>query len=447
MGRIAHCGKWFCLLQYRKCVLMYMERDASNMQRRTLNREMLLFFILITAAALGNGLSDSIYSNYFKEVYQVTTAQRGFIEFPRELPGMLCALVIASLSMLGDLKASLIAQVLACGGLTALGIFTPSFGGMLVFLFINSMGMHMFMPLQDSIGMALAEPNQVGRRMGQYASAKTAVGFLAGLIVFFGFRSGTFTFSTPIKAVFLLGSASFLIAIAASLLLIRRVGPQPTTVRRFKLLFRKQYRYFYFLTILHGVQKQIAFVFGSWVIIELLRKGADIMSLLLIASSFLGIFFMRWVGHWMDKFGIKRMMYVDALSFIVVYVLYGFVVWGITSRVLPEGSWPVMVVYALFVLDRLSMQIGIVKSIYLRSIAVNDEEITATLSTGISLDHIVAILAAQLSAVIWVQLGAQWVFFIAAFLSLGNLFVAWRLPDDKKAAGRAVEPAPGAIEA
>jgi MFS family permease len=156
---------------------------------------------------------------------------------------------------------------------------------------------------------------------------------------------------------------------------------------------------------------------------------------------------MRWVGHWMDKYGIKRMMYLDALSFIFVYVLYGLVVWGIVSHVLPENSWPVMVVYALFVLDRLSMQIGVVKSLYLRSIAVNDEEITATLSTGISLDHIVAILAAQLSAAIWVQWGAQWVFFIAAFLSLGNLFVAWRLPPDRKAAALADESAGDAAEA
>ncbi len=410
------------------------ERDARNMQRRTMRRDMALFFILITAAALGNGLSDAIYANYFKEAYQVTTVQRGFIEFPRELPGMLCALVIASLSAWGDLKASLVAQVLACVGLTALGIFTPSFGVMLLFLFINSMGMHLFMPLQDSIGMALAEPNQVGRRMGQYASAKMAMGCVAGIIVFFGFRAGAFSFTTPVKTVFLLGSAAFIVAIGASLLLIRHVGPRPPAQRRFKLLFRRQYRYYYMLTILHGVQKQIAFVYGSWVVVQLLSKGADIMSLLIIASSFMGIFFMHWVGRWMDKFGIRRMMFADALSFIVVYVLYGFLVWGITSRVLPGAGWPVMVVYSLFVLDRLSMQLGIVKSIYLRSIALNDEEITATLSTGISLDHIVAILAAQLSAVVWDQWGPQWVFFIAAILSLGNLFVAFKLPSEKKAA-------------
>lgn len=422
-------------------------KGMCAMQSQGMRREMLLFFILISAAALGNGLSDSIYANYFKDAYQVTTTQRGFIEFPRELPGMLCALVIASLSAWGDLKASLVAQVLACAGLTALGLFSPSFGVMLIFLFINSMGMHLFMPLQDSIGMALAEPDQVGRRMGQYASVKTTVGFLAGLIVFFGFRSGAFSFTTPIKTVFLLGAASFLVAIITSLVLVRTAAPQQRSFGRFRLLLRKEYKLYYFLTVLHGVQKQIAYVYGTWVVVRLLSKGADIISLLLIASSFLGIFFMRYVGRWMDKFGIKRMMYTEALSFICVYTLYGFVVWGITQSVLPEAGWPVMMVYGLFVLDRLSMQLGIVKSLYLRSIALNEEEITATLSTGISLDHVVAIIAAQLSAIVWDQWGPQWVFFIAAFLSLGNLFVAWRLPSGKKAANPMEEPAPGAAEA
>ena len=398
------------------------------MQTRKISREMLLFFILISAAALGNGLSDSVYSNYFKEAYNVTATQRALIEAPRELPGLLCALIIASLSMLGDIKISMIAQVLSCVGLMALGLFTPSYGVMLIFLFINSMGMHLFMPLSESIGMSLAEPGQVGRRFGQYASLKMAFGFAAGLLVFFGFRLGWFSFKAPVNLLFLIGAAAFAVAIFAAALMLKRENAIKPVRMRTRLVFRKQYRFFYLLTMLHGVQKQIAYVFGAWVIVDLLLKGADVMSLLLIAVSFISIFFMRAIGRWIDRFGIKRMMYVDALTFIVIYVIYGFVVWGITAKVLPGSGWPVMTVYALFVLDRLSMQIGVVKSLYLRQIAVTKEEITNVLSTGISLDHIVSILAAQLSGFIWTVWGPQWVFFLAAFFSLGNLFVAWRIP-------------------
>ncbi|MDD3109928.1 MAG: MFS transporter [Eubacteriales bacterium] len=394
------------------------------------NWDMLLFFILISAAALGNGMSDSVYSNYFKEAYHVTATQRALIEVPRELPGLLCALIIASLSMLGDIKISVIAQVLSCLGLMVLGLFSPTYGVMLIFLFINSMGMHLFLPLSDSIGMALAEPGHVGRRFGQYASLKMVFGFLAGLLVFFGFRLGWFSFRAPVNLLFLLGAGAFGIAVVAAALLLKRETALKPVRSRTRLVFRRRYRFFYLLTMLHGVQKQVANVFGAWVIVDLLLKGADIMSLLLITVSFISIFFMRAIGRWIDRFGIKRMMYVDALTFIGIYTVYGFVVWGITAKVLPGAGWPVLTVYALFVLDRLSMQIGVVKSLYLKQIAVTAEEITSVLSTGISLDHVVSILAAQLSGFIWMIWGPQWVFFLAAFFSLGNLIIAWRIPKE-----------------
>ncbi len=390
-------------------------------------KDLLLYFVMISAVALGNGLSDSVYSNYFKETYRVTAMQRAFIEFPRELPGLLCALAISALSLLGDAKTAFIAQVSACAGLTALGLFTPSFGVMLIFLFVNSMGMHLFLPLSDSMGMALAEPGQLGRRVGQYYSLKMTFGFVAGLTVFFGFRFGAFSFHTGHNLLFLLGASAFFIAAVAAALLVKQGSTAACRLERTRLVLRKRYAFYYLLTMLNGVQKQIAIVFGSWVIVDLLLKKADVMSLLLITASFISIFFMRAIGRWIDRFGVKRMLYVDALTFIFVYVAYGFVVWGIVGGALPGAGWPVFLIYALFVLDRLSMQVGVVKSVYLRSIALSQAEVTATLSMGTSLDHAVSILAAQFSGFIWTFWGPQWVFFMAAFFSLGNLLVAWRV--------------------
>jgi len=392
--------------------------------------EILMFFILISAVALGNGLSDGVYSNYFKEVYHITAFQRGFIEFPRELPGLLCALVIGILGFLGDLRVAFIAQVLAVIGVTMLGLFTPTFGVMLIFLFINSMGMHLFMPLSDAVGMSLAEPNQIGRRMGQYSSVRAVFSLISALLVFFGFRTGFFAFNTSIKWIFIVSAGAFVCAAIMAVIMIRRIKPQKSAPRRIKLVLRKQYRYYYLLTILHGVQKQIAFVYGTWVIVDLLLKKADTLALLTIVVGFISIFFYTKLGRWMDQFGIKRMMYVDALSFIGVYVIYGFVVWGITSGIIPNQGLSIWIVYLLFVLDRLSMQIGMVNSIYLRSISWDKDEVTSTLSMGISLDHLVSILAALAGGYVWSLWGSQWVFFFAAAFSLGNLFVAYRVQPD-----------------
>ncbi len=402
-------------------------------QKRGISMSMFLFLLLIGAAAFGNGFSDAVYSNFYKDAYDVTAQQRAFIEFPRELPGVVCVFLIGALSFIGDLKIAFIAQILACVGVTVLGLITPSFSVMLLFLFTNSLGMHVFMPLQDSIGMALAEPDKVGKRMGEYASLKVAISFISAIIVFFGFRFGFFTFKTDVKVIFLIAAFMFFVAILLSVALMRQAKIDKVLLkpekRKFKIVFRKRYKYYYLLTILHGVQKQIAYVFGSWVIIDLLLKGADVMSLLMITSSFIGIFFLRKVGQWMDGLGIKFMMYVDALSFIIIYTIYGFVVWGIAESLIPTSGISVIFVYCLFVLDRLSMQMGIVKSVYLKSIVQDNSEVTSVLSTGLSLDHCVAIIAAQISGFIWDGFGPQWVFFLAAFFSLGNLFVAYSIKE------------------
>ena len=395
------------------------------MQFRRMSRDMLLFFFVVALAALGNGLSDSVYANYFRDAYQVTAEQRAFIELPRELPGMLCMLVVALLAGLGDVRTALVAQLLAALGLLALGLLTPSFSVMLIFLFINSMGMHLFMPLQESIGMALAEPGQLGRRVGQYASVRMGVGFAAGLMVFFGFRSGLFSFKTPIKLTFLIGAGAFLLAALAVLMMSRRVDGMSRPKGR--IVFRKAYRWYYLLTLLYGVQKQIAYVFGSWFIVDVLMKGADLMSLLMIIASFISIFFTRLLGHLIDRWGVRRMLLVNSLAFIFVYILYGLVVYGIQISLLPAAGIGSFIIYTLFVTDRLSMQMSVVKSVYLQSIAVSPEEITNALSTGISLDHLVSIVAALVLGQVWKLWGPQWVFFLAAFLSLGNLFVAFKV--------------------
>ena len=152
----------------------------------------------------------------------------------------------------------------------------------------------------------------------------------------------------------------------------------------------------------------------------------------MIVVTFISIFFLSRLGRWMDRYGIKKMMYLDALTFIIIYIIYGFVVLGIVEGVLPDHGWSVGFIYLLYICDRLSMQIGMVNSIYLKSIAVNPEEITATLSTGISLDHFVSITAALAGGVVWATWGSHWVFFLAAVFSLGNLYVAIKVQPEKE---------------
>ena len=392
-----------------------------------MTKEMKIFFAILALTALGLGLSNDILSNYFKEVYNVDTVRRGIIEIPRELPGLLCIFIISSLAFLGDIRLALLSQVLSMIGLLLLGSITPPFTIMLIFIFINSTGMHMFFPLQDSIGVSLIKEKNLGKRMGQYKGVFTAFSMVAGIIVFTGFRTGFFTFNKPVKVVFLISGFVFLIAVVLFIYLQKLLKTPLKKREKIKLVFHKEYKFYYILIIMHGLQKQIVAVFAPWVLIELLNKKADTLAMLGILGAFTGIFFMPAIGRWLDKYGVKRMLYVDALSFIGIYIAYGFFSAGFASGKFSAVGIPVIIFFILIILDRMSMQMGMIKNVYLFSIAKSQTDITQTLSLGISMDHVVSIIAASIGGVVWVAFGPQYIFFVAALLSLVNLAVAKKI--------------------
>jgi len=406
---------------------------------KNMNRGVLIYFCMIALTALGFGLSNDIISNYFKDAYNVTAYQRGLIEFPRELPGVLCLFVVAGLSFLSDIRKAMIAQILSIIGITILGFLTPPFAVMLIFIFINSLGNHLFFPLQDSIGISLIKDGNIGKRMGQYKGVSTAFAMLASIMVFIGFRVGFFSFTVPTKWIFIM-AAVFLMAALILLFVLERVNKEPIRSKNSKIrfIFRKQYNYYYILVIMFGVQKQMMLVYGPWVLIDLLNKKADTLAILGIIGSFAGIFFIPAVGRWLDRFGIKKLLYADALSFIGVYLLYGLICAGFITGKFGMAGFPVILVYILSIVDRMSMQMGIVRTVYLRSILVKESDLMPTLSLGQSMDHIISIACAYLGGIIWSLFGAQYVFFLVSALSFVNLYVAKKV--------QIQEPAPSLVE-
>jgi len=389
--------------------------------------ELKLYLAAIALTALALSFTSDPISNYFKDAYRATAYQRGLIEFPRELPGVLTTFVIALLAGFSDIRIAIIAQTLGIIGITALGLSTPPFTIMLVFLFVNSLGQHLFMPLQDSIGMNLVRKGKLGTRMGQFKGVTTAFQMLGAIVVFAGFRFGLFSFTARVKWVFIVGAA--LLACVAVLLvaLDRRLKSERIVHERTRFVFRKEYGLYYTLVVMFGVQKQIMLVYGPWVIIELLGKGADTIALLGILGAGVGILFIPALGRWLDRFGIKAMLFADALSFIGVYVLYGVVSGAYALGSLATTGWPVLLAYAIFVLDRMSTQMGLIRTVYLRTIALDPADVTPTLSLGLSLDHTVSILCAFAGGIVWTVAGPQWLFYLAAALSLVNLWVAFRV--------------------
>ncbi len=134
-------------------------------------REPLLFFTLVVClSAIAGGLGSATFSNYFKGSIMWTVPREGSLKYQRESPGVLCALIISALAGFSDIGIAAVSQVLVMVGLMVMGAFSPSYGMMMIFLFIQSLGMHLFMPLNDAISMDLAREGEVGKTLGNFKS-------------------------------------------------------------------------------------------------------------------------------------------------------------------------------------------------------------------------------------------------------------------------------------
>ena len=401
-----------------------------------IEKAVLLFLAISAFYGLAMGLSDSVMANYFKEAYRVDAQQRGFIEFPRELPGVVSIIAIAAVAPFGMIKGARVTIMLFFAGILTLALIRPGFSSMLAILFVFSLGMHMFIPFNDSIGISLAVKGSAGKMLGRFRSMTMAFIMVAGLIVFFGFRSGLFSFETPVT-VFILSAAAALTVIIL-FTAMKKVMPAEIqfvntsesrsfiqNVKR-NFVFRKQYARYYVICALFGGRKQIMFVYSPWVLIELLGFKADSISILAIIGSLIGIFFMPVVGRLIDRHGTRKVMIAEALAFIMIYVAY-----GLLSRwVNAQGGTVVLVgiamllVYLLNIIDRMSAQFAMVRALYMQSIAINKEDVTPSLTVGMAIDHVVAIVGSLVCGTVWYVWGPEYVFVIAGVMSLLNLIVA-----------------------
>jgi hypothetical protein len=139
------------------------------------------------------------------------------------------------------------------------------------------------------------------------------------------------------------------------------------------------------------------------------------------------------VGRWTDRFGPGRIMIVETAAFLLIYMGYGFISVGVAGgRLFGFGTFVGLAV-VVNLIDRMTIQFGMVRSVYMRSIAITPEDVTPTLASGMAIDHIVSIVSAMLSGIIWSAFGPQYVFVFAGILAFANMMVATRIRKDEVA--------------
>jgi len=384
----------------------------------TSRRHLLLLLGALAAFAFTSGVAETIFNNLLSERYGITATGRGWLEFPRELPGFLVAAGVGALAMIA--REPLMAA--AATGLVALGLAglahaSPTRGAMIAFMVVWSSGVHILIPVQGTLALRFAEGRQRGRLIGRLGGIGNIAVIAGCVLVWILWRMGARNYALLLTIAAGAGAIGMVLFAFLRPPALRLPAVHPP--RRF--LFRRQYVLFYVLDLLFGARKQVFLTFGPWVIVKVFGGEPDIFAKLWILAHIIGIPAKPLIGWAVDRFGERAVLVVDAALEIAVCLTYAF-----AGSILAAGA-ALWVVCAAYVLDQLLFAMQMARTTYLDKIAVEPDDITPTLSLGVSINHAVAMTIPILGGWAWSRHGYPSVFLFAAGVALMSLVAATRI--------------------
>ena len=371
----------------------------------------LLLCILISG--LSYGLYKGMLDNYLAEVVKMGEMDRGITEFFRELPGIALVFILAVFYMLSAetlFKAG--AVIMLCGmGMHAILPDTKVLATLAICIF--SLGEHIQLGMKNTLSLQYAKPGKGGAAQGAQNSVNQ-IGTLVGYLVIMGAFS-LFGKQDLYKLFFGLAAVLAAVSMVCSL---KITGKSATDKNKRRFYFHKKYTKYYMLEMFYGARKQVFFTFGPYVLILFYGANAAMISFLFAVSAVACFFAAPLVGRIIDKVGYKTVMVTDTLILVIVCFFYGF-----AHHLFPKNV-AFIVCCVNYVLDAIISLASMASNVYVQDLADNPDETKATISTGVSINHVITIFIALFGGWIWQTLGIEMLFIISAVLGLCNSLYA-----------------------
>ncbi len=367
------------------------------------------FLISVVITGLSYGLYKGMLDNFLAEVVGMGEMDRGVTEFFRELPGVLLIFILAAFFMLSAETLYKIGALIMLVGLAMNALLPPTKVLAVLAICIYSLGEHIQLGMKSTITLNYAKEGCGGTALG-IQSAMNQIGTLAGyLAVVLAFS--VFVKNQPYNVFFII--AAVLAGISA-IYSMRITGKSETDSTKRRFYFHKKYNKYYMLEMFYGARKQVFITFGPYVLILFYGANAATISLLFAITAVVGFLLSPFVGKIIDKVGYKVVMVTDTLILVIVCFFYGF-----AHRIFPMHI-AFLVCCANYVLDSIISMASMASNIYVQELSDNPEEMKATISTGVSINHVISIFIALFGGWIWKTLGIELLFIISAMLGLCN---------------------------
>jgi predicted MFS family arabinose efflux permease len=380
-------------------------RVGRNMYRTVLRQPMFRYLMVLTiCSTVGLQTWRTLFNNFAADVVGLEGSHIGMIQSVREVPGFLALLVVYVLLVIREHRLSALSVLFLGLGVAATGFF-PSYAGLLLTTMVFSLGFHYYETTNQSLTLQYFDqqtsPWVIGKLRAFAAASNIAVGAVIWIAKPWISFQGLFT-------------GVGLMIVAASLWAFAQEPTQPgLPPQHKKMIFRRRYSLYYFLTFMSGARRQIFMAFAVFLLVTRFGFSVREVTLLFVVNNIINYFTGPLIGKAIIRFGERRVLSLEYGGLILVFMGYA----------LTQSPW---VAGLLYLIDHLFFNFSIAIQTYFQKIA-DPRDTAPSMAVGFTINHIAAVLLPAVGGLLW-MVDYRIPFVAGAAMSLVSLLASQRIP-------------------
>ncbi|MBW2475164.1 MAG: MFS transporter [Deltaproteobacteria bacterium] len=368
-------------------------------------RPMLRFLIVQTAASVvGLQCWMILFNNFAVEVADLDGLQVGIIGSVREIPGFLALLAVFVMLVIREHRLSAL-SIIFLGLGTALTGLLPSFSGLIITTLIMSFGFHYYETTNQSLTLQYFSTAISPLIFGRLRSLAAATSIVVGLLLYL--MGMVFSY----KVMFL--TIGGLVVAAGIWGLLQDPTHKQVAPQHRKMIFRRRYSLYYFLTFMAGARRQIFIAFSVYLLVKVFHFTVTEITLLFVVNNAINFVLSPAIGRAIVRFGERWILSIEYGGLIGVFLVYAFT----DSKLL---------VVAMYILDHILFNFAIAIRTYFQKVA-DTADIAPSMAVGFTINHIAAVVMPAIGGALW-MIDYRIPFVTGALLSLISLLAVQRIP-------------------
>ncbi|MBC8432707.1 MAG: MFS transporter [Desulfobacterales bacterium] len=335
--------------------------------------------VLTISSSIGLQTWRTLFDNFAVKAAGLDGNHIGVIQSVREIPGFLALLAVFAIMLIKEHRLSALSILVLGIGVAVTGLF-PSYSGLLFTTLIMSFGFHYYETTNQSLTLQHFDKQTSPWVFGKLRSQAAASNITIGIIIYF------IAPILPFAQIYLL-IGGFIIAAGCwgffQNPVDRNIVPQHK-----KMIFRKKYWLFYFLTFMSGARRQIFVAFAVFLLVKKFQFTVQEITILFVINNLANYFLSPLVGKGIIRFGERKILSLEYFSLIFIFLAYA----TVESKTL---------VAILYILDHIFFNFAIAIRTYFQKVG-DPRDIAPSMAVGFTINHIAAVVLPAIGGLLWI---------------------------------------------